>query len=1332
VKKILLIAGMWAALLLPTRAAAQPLPNDIPDITANCPNTVVVGQTQSIAVPTILPCLGIHGTVNVTAHLSVVNLMVYPGGTLTCRPPAKISFQPVPPGDPELFGTSLISFGKFDCQGTPKTAWTRLTHELQPGQSVVTVAEAKGWRIGDEVALLDSREAPEEAWPAMGNRMPERFTLASGVGTMWTLSRGAGFEYPGMRNGAKALEGRFTAIGNLTRDVEIFSESPTVRGHVLFSGKADIDVRYVKFRDLGRTMLTPITPTHPRGKYMAHFHMMDPTTKPAFIGNALVGSSKWALTVHSSHNGTYTDLVILDSLGAGVMTEVGDERDNLFERILVMGVRGTHARADSTCSGDGAKGCDGTGIWMEGTLNRVRNNVVGNALVCYDIWGRTIDQRILEWDRNEAIGCRDGMQIWNVRGGSVNNQIVWHFTDNGLYSYPSDKITVNDLIVRGDPRVVHPVHYLSKAVWCGDYLCQDFKIVRPNIQGVRTGVHYQYGWSGGPGEPGGPWSATLLTQTVSDGFFDGNVYDLMWRQDNLAPQPLLPSMLSIARNNRHGPLSQWHAARHEGLTSHIDGSSTMQPGATVAFQVEDYQQDAASDFQVFSNETKPPTGTVVTPKVLDVTTPVSAPQAATIQITQTPRVVWHSWRGTILSTTPDYDGITPAKWDAINAVAVDDLGYTGMRVDMHAGVEGVAGNNYTIVNDNADPNVINAAGFNFSTYDVAMDIAARFRQRVVTTGQTPFIHLTYVNFGGPSIHQTPAEYAEFMLAVFQHHQARYGWVPDAVEVMLEPNDVSAWTPQSLTNAYVAARTRLSAAGFNPQFLYPANSNTGTTPGWIDQMNAIPGAMAATDEFTYHRYGGQNSDLDAIGQRQIQFGKRTGQNEYWGDFFTPNSGAGIYHFVGDYGRARNSTWTKGILADNYGCINQIVYVPSDGSAPRACDVAWLMRQYTKYVRPGAQCYDVTNTSPHEGAMACKNPDGRWAVIVAGTQTLGPFSVGGLPAGVYEQSFVHAGNFSTTKFPDVTIAAGGIIQASLPMNGAYTIVSKTGTPPPPDADGDKVPDSLDKCANTPAGATVDVNGCALTQLDSDGDKVNDAVDKCPGTPLGTTVDATGCPIVQPVTMTVAYAGITRDAVSNLTLAGDGINDPAFTLTFPVPTTVTRVRVLASVGGAWDTDPGVWIVCVAQSATGPCVNTATGAWTSTATTFTVFVSEGGAPRFPNGSTATITVTVGGINVVGTVKIGTVPQPKPVATATKVCSYSVTDVPPTTDTGWSVQFERRLGPTGTWVNHGPSDGSAVGGYSSAVDLAHGAWEFRSVWTRTGSSPVIGATVAATVGNCM
>ena len=58
---------------------------------------------------------------------------------------------------------------------------------------------------------------------------------------------------------------------------------------------------------------------------------------------------------------------------------------------------------------------------------------------------------------------------------------------------------------------------------------------------------------------------------------------------------------------------------------------------------------------------------------------------------------------------------------------------------------------------------------------------------------------------------------------------------------------------------------------------------------------------------------------------------------------------------------------------------------------------------------------------------------------------------------------------------------------------------------DDDGDGVPNSKDKCPNTPAGTKVNADGCPL---DSDGDGVPDDMDECPNTPAGAKVLANGC--------------------------------------------------------------------------------------------------------------------------------------------------------------------------------------------------------------------------------
>ena len=57
---------------------------------------------------------------------------------------------------------------------------------------------------------------------------------------------------------------------------------------------------------------------------------------------------------------------------------------------------------------------------------------------------------------------------------------------------------------------------------------------------------------------------------------------------------------------------------------------------------------------------------------------------------------------------------------------------------------------------------------------------------------------------------------------------------------------------------------------------------------------------------------------------------------------------------------------------------------------------------------------------------------------------------------------------------------------------------------DSDSDGIEDSADLCSNTPAGESVDANGCSQSQLDDDGDGVVNTLDQCPNTQFGESVD------------------------------------------------------------------------------------------------------------------------------------------------------------------------------------------------------------------------------------
>jgi hypothetical protein len=122
-------------------------------------------------------------------------------------------------------------------------------------------------------------------------------------------------------------------------------------------------------------------------------------------------------------------------------------------------------------------------------------------------------------------------------------------------------------------------------------------------------------------------------------------------------------------------------------------------------------------------------------------------------------------------------------------------------------------------------------------------IVVPLRAKLAARGEALYVNLCYVAFtsgiaSGIYAHSDPAEYAEFLLATFQHLQSRYGWVPDGIEVILEPDNRTIWANTSGTligQAIKAAGDRLAAAGFHPDFIAPSVMNNSNGPAYIDNL-----------------------------------------------------------------------------------------------------------------------------------------------------------------------------------------------------------------------------------------------------------------------------------------------------------------------------------------------------------------------------------------------------------------------------------------------------------------------------------------------------------------
>lgn len=494
---------MW-----PTAAFGQ---MNLPDLCANSAANIPAGVTVPVSNGDY-QCLGIHGTVILTGKLAAVTVQVYPDGFLDVQPGSEIVIKGVAPTDPESFGTGLIVQGRIRMLGTVKTPYLRTTVEPQAGHTTLTLSgPPTNWLAGDEVFIPDTRQVPENDKFNPAYALQHEFrTIASVNGNVVTLTAPLTFAH----RGARLASGQLAAVNgvvllphvaNLSRSITVRSDAPSgIRGHVMVTGQASVEVRGAVFRDLGRTTTAPFTTVpggnNQLGRYQFHVHMLSGPSNPTNTGfqftladNVFRDGTKWpGPTIHGSHFGLIEDNVVIGGTrltGAGIAFEDGNETENLVRRnfigYILADIDPRQTQPDGLTPGTG-----GDCIWAAGFNNRFLDNVLTGcrnvaqqvasgtgfkfivhpdpnmnnrqnprfrgAIMTDPTQTITVNiqrQPILEHRRNEAYGLiADGMTLWNLctdgysatqpcDGETVfDNMVVWHAYEGLMFYYPAKNV----------------------------------------------------------------------------------------------------------------------------------------------------------------------------------------------------------------------------------------------------------------------------------------------------------------------------------------------------------------------------------------------------------------------------------------------------------------------------------------------------------------------------------------------------------------------------------------------------------------------------------------------------------------------------------------------------------------------------------------------------------------------------------------------------------------------------------------------------------------------------------------------------------------------------
>lgn len=432
----------------------------------------------------------------------------------------------------------------------------------------------------------------------------------------------------------------------------------------------------------------------------------------------------------------------------------------------------------------------------------------------------------------------------------------------------------------------------------------------------------------------------------------------------------------------------------------------------------------------------------------------TTPADATITLAPTARYqTMRGWEATAQAGQEDIAAF-PHYRDALPEWAVDSVGLDRLRLEIRSGAENPrdawsemrAGQlsssawrclRYEAVNDNGSPTVIDPAGFHFGELDLAVEtVVLPMKRRLEARGERLFLNVDYVAFvqqcpGVRYDHRDAAEYAEFVLATVQHLRDEYELVPDAWEVILEPDTGTPWHGAEIGAGIVAADQRLRAAGFDIEFIAPSTTNMANAVPYTDEMvTRVPAARPLLAELSYHRYAGvSDANLRAIAERGARYGVATAMLEHMG--------ADYEELHRDLALGNASAWQQFTLAysgDDEGDAYLKVVTSGPTASLRLGSRTRYLRRYFQHVRRGAVRIGATSDVDAFAPLAFVNADDRYTVVVKADRG-GMVAVRGLPAGRYGIASTTDDGDATAA--DVTIAAGGELRAPIAGRGVLVI-------------------------------------------------------------------------------------------------------------------------------------------------------------------------------------------------------------------------------------------------------------------------------------------------------
>ncbi|MEM9147014.1 MAG: Ig-like domain-containing protein [Pseudomonadota bacterium] len=486
--------GDWFA---PVTWAGGAVPGDSARVLIADGVTVDYGRESDARIATVAVDGALRLAPDASSRLIVDTLVVAPGGRLE----AGSGERPVDPNvqidlvianngaidtgwDAQLLSRGLVSLGEVEMHGAEKVTHLKVATDPRAGDTMLSLAEPPtGWQVGDTIVLAGT-DFSGWGWDnglrtsVYRGDTHEMRTITAIDGATVTLNAPLTYDHTSPREDLK------TSVANQTRSITIRSEDGEAsavheRGHVMFMGSDDVDVRYVAFDALGRTDKSErsvpassldqvVFDSNVQGRYSIHLHQLgtEDVVNPAILaGNAVTGSPGWGIAHHSSNANLHANTVV-GAFGSAFVAERGDEigtwSDNLS--IGTEGLNRLEKDAADVAAFDLAR--TGSGYWFQGRMVESIDNIAAGARTGFVWMARGSDEDFDPglFDQPEALGLGDL--------APPNHPVINTFRGNETFG--SERGLV---VIKANPAQHHDLRTVM----------EDFTAWE-----VRTGAHFEY------------------------------------------------------------------------------------------------------------------------------------------------------------------------------------------------------------------------------------------------------------------------------------------------------------------------------------------------------------------------------------------------------------------------------------------------------------------------------------------------------------------------------------------------------------------------------------------------------------------------------------------------------------------------------------------------------------------------------------------------------------------------------------------------------------------------------------------------------------------------